>query len=71
MPQRPEASQYTSFQASYVALVPEGDLLAALRAQVEIVPRLVAGTTAGGGDISLELISYRLLWLFAAAWDRL
>lgn len=43
MLQRPQAGEYTTFHATYIALVPEEDILAVLHGQIEIVRRLVAG----------------------------
>lgn len=45
MPPRPEAIEYSAFQGAYVALVPEGDIFAVLREQINVVERLVAGVT--------------------------
>jgi hypothetical protein len=45
MPQRPDAVEYTAFHGTYVALVPEGDILSVLHEQVNVVELLVSGIT--------------------------
>jgi hypothetical protein len=45
MLQRPQAGEYTTFHATYIALVPEDDILAALDGQIEIVRLFVAAIT--------------------------
>ena len=52
MPQRPQSGEYTTFHATYVALVPEDEILAVLRSQIEIIQKLVA-------NISGEQESFR------------
>ena len=42
---RPEPAEYTAFQGTYVALVPEGDIFAVLHEQLSVVERLVAGVS--------------------------
>ncbi len=52
MPSRPEPTEYTAFQGTYVALVPEGDILSFLHEQQNVVERLITG-------VSLQQESFR------------
>jgi len=42
MPERPQPEEYKPFQAAYIALVPESDILAVLSQQVETIEHLVS-----------------------------
>jgi hypothetical protein len=45
MPQRPQPGEYKPFQAAYIALVTEDDILAVLSGQIETIEQLAATIT--------------------------
>jgi hypothetical protein len=47
---RPEATEYASFQADYIALVPEDNILAVLESQLEEMLALFRGATEEQGN---------------------